>query len=587
MLRRCLACLALLASLAASAQSTCGSRLFVSGYFSTVHVYDACSGAYLRDLDSGERLSGPQAVRLGPDGLVYVISEQTGIIHKYRNDTLAYAGEFARPGLIGPTGLAFDAAGEAYVGGYSSQDVRHYGRDGKLVAVVVPPRASGLGGPDNGLVFGPDGNLYVPGYDSSSVVRWDPRTGATGVAVPARTAGIRNTRGLLPARDGQHMFITAEGSGQLLRWTLASGAVTAVRAGLTRPTGIDYAPDGNLLVVNGNGVEKLDPETGATLATVVPGGSGGLSGPVFVAVVAIPRAVDAAQVGTQFWVVGDAVFEGRTLALANVYSASGAQFGPGLRFSDLAVRRWGSARIELVSCTRARFSWDSTGADSANFGAGAYEIERYFDNEATQRCLAQGVDAADRSWVNGQWWGGQARAGEGLFLHRRTDGTTFFAWFTHRPDAAAMPAADRTHAGTQYWVVGDAPMQGNRLVMPTIYSATGTAFGAGLSFSQLALKRWGSVTIEFTGCDTGTFAWDSTGEDSAGFGAGSYPVTRYFDDESAARCRAQGADAADRSWVNGQWWGGEARAGEGWFVDRRADGTVFFAWFTHRPAGLE
>ena len=172
-----------------------------------------------------------------------MISEETSTIHKYRNDTLAYAGEFTRTGPTGPTGLAFDAAGNAFVGGYRTQDVRRYGRDGALSATVVAPRAVGLGGPDNGLAFGPDGNLYVPGYDSHSVVRWDPRTGQASVAVAARTAGIRNTRGLLPARDGQHMFITAEGSGQLLRWNLASGAVTLLRglsrgprASTTRPT---------------------------------------------------------------------------------------------------------------------------------------------------------------------------------------------------------------------------------------------------------------------------------------------------------------------------------------------------------------
>ena len=571
----------------AAAQAECPSRLFVSGYWSTVHVYDACTGAFLRELDSRDRIQGAQAVRLGPDGLLYVISEETSTIHKYRNDTLAYAGEFTRTGPTGPTGLAFDATGNAFVGGYRTQDVRRYGRDGALSATVVAPRAAGLGGPDNGLVFGPDGNLYVPGYDSHSVVRWDPRTGQASVAVAARTAGIRNTRGLLPARDGQHLFITAEGSGQLLRWNLASGAVSLLRGSLSRPTGIDYAPDGNLLVVSGEAVVKLDPATGETLSTVVNVGAGGLSGPVFVAVIAKASApvVDAAQVGSQFWVVGDGRMQGRVVEVGTLWSASGAEFGPGLRFQDLALRRWGSARIEFLSCTRARFSWNSAGADAAGFGTGAWEIERYFTNEATARCDAQGIDAADASWVNGQWWGGEARAGEGLFLHRRADGAVFLAWFTHRP-SAATPGADATHAGTQYWVVGDAVMTGRRLELAGVLSATGTSFGAGLSFAQLRLARWGSVSIEFTGCASARFAWDSTGPDSAGFGSGAYDAQRYFDDENAARCRAQGIDAADRSWVNGQWWGGDARAGEGWFIDRRADGTAFFAWFTHRPRGM-
>jgi len=436
MLRFLTALIALLATLPAAGQSPCPARLFVSGYFSNVHVFDACTGAYQRDLDTTGRIQGAQAVRLGPDGLLYVISEDTSTIHKYRNDTLAHAGEFVQTGPTGPTGLVFDATGKAYVGGYRSHDVRRYGRTGALEATVVEARASGLRGPDNGLVFGPDGNLYIPGYDSHSVVRWDPRTGQTSVAVAARTAGLINARGLLPARDGQDMFITAEGSGQLLRWNLATGAVTPLRNGLGGPTGIAYAPDGNLLVVDGHSVVRIDPATGQTLSTLVPAGTGGIAGPVFLAVVPIAAStvgVDAAQIGTQFWVVGDAVMAGRKLDLGNVISATGTSFGAGLSYAQLAVKRWGSVTIEFTGCSSARFAWDSTGADSAGFGSGGYELVRYFDDESAQRCRAQGLDHPDKSWVNGMWWGGEARAGEGLFLHRRADGATFFAWFTHRP----------------------------------------------------------------------------------------------------------------------------------------------------------
>ena len=434
MIRR-LACLLLAFSAPAFAQTECASRLFVSGFFSTVHVFDACTGRYLRDLDSGTRLAGAMAVRLGPDGLLYAVAESTGVIHKYRNDTLEYAGVFAQVGPIGATGLVFDAAGIAYVAGYNSDDVKRYDRSGAALAPAFAARASGLNGPDNGLAFGPDGNLYIPGYDSNSVVRWDPRTSATSVAVPAGTAGLRETRGLLAARDGAHMFITSEGSGAVLRWNLASGAVSSFSGGFVRPTGIDYAPDGTLLVSSGDAVMKVDANTGARLSTFIESNTGGLGGQVFLAVIPRPAAtqVDASQVGTQYWVAGDARFEGRTLRLDYVYSASGTGFGSELNRAQIAVKRWGSVRIELVSCTEATFSWDSTGADSAGFGAGSYPIYRFFENEDTARCRTQGVDGADRGWVNGMWWGGETRSGEGLFLDRRADGTTFFAWFTHRP----------------------------------------------------------------------------------------------------------------------------------------------------------
>ena len=424
------ACLLLALSLPAAAVQSCGSRLFVSGWNSTVHVFDACTGQYLRDLDTRARLPGAMAVRLGPDGLIYAVAEQGNAVHKYRNDTLEYVGAFAQVGSIGATGLAFDAAGVAYVGGFQTDDVKRFDRAGVALGPAFDARAGGLNGPDSGMTFGPDGNLYIPSWESNSVVRYDPRSGAVTTVVASRTAGLLHTRGLLAARDGQHMFITSEGSGAILKWNLASGAVTVFTTGLTGPTGIDYGPDGKLLVSNGDGVVRVDPDTGAVLSIFVPGGTGGIAAQVSLSVLS---SVDASQVGTQFWVVGDAVFNGRVLDIPFTYTASGAQFGPLLRRADIAVKRWGRVRIELTSCTEATFTWESTGADSAGFGSGGYPVTRFFENETTARCRAQGIDHPDKSWVNGQWWGGESRSGEGLFLDRRTDGTTFFAWFTHRP----------------------------------------------------------------------------------------------------------------------------------------------------------
>ena len=66
-----LALIALLASCAAHAQP-CSHHLLVSWYFSNnVAIYDACSGAFLRQLETAGRISGAQAVRINPaDGLV-------------------------------------------------------------------------------------------------------------------------------------------------------------------------------------------------------------------------------------------------------------------------------------------------------------------------------------------------------------------------------------------------------------------------------------------------------------------------------------------------------------------------------------
>ncbi|QJR12660.1 hypothetical protein DSM104443_03752 [Usitatibacter rugosus] len=584
MLHRLFALAATLAVLPALAQSACPSRLFVSGYFTTVQVYDACTGAYLQELDSRTRLRGAQAVRLGPDGFLYVVAEEAGVIEKYDNATLAYVGSFASVTNLGATGITWDASGTAYVSMYNTGEVRKFGPSGAALGPAFPAGASGLGGPDNGTTFGPDGNLYIPGYDSSNVVRFDPRTNQTSVAVPPFTAGITATRGLLATKDGKGMYITAELSGQLLRWDLASGSVVQLRAGLGRPTGMAYAPDGTLLVNSGSTVLKVDPATGATVSTFVTPAPAQVNGLVFLNVINKPGAaptVDASQVGTQYWIVGDSAFNGRVVEFNNAISAGGTGFGADMRPSELTNKRWGSIRFELLSCDRATFTYTSTGPDSANFGTGGYPLQRLFSNEATARCQQQGIDAADKSWVNGQWFGGDSHSGEGFALHRRSDGTTFLAWFTYRPTPGS--GFDASQVGSQYWLAGDARIVGRTLTLPLL-SATGTKFGPGMTFSELTLKRWGTVTFEFTSCTTANFSWTSTGADSAGFGDGGYPITRFFDDESVARCQAQGIDAADKSWVNGFWWGGAGRSGEGLYFDRRgSDGDTFVAWFTHRP----
>ena len=76
-------------------QSNCGGKLLVSGYNSNnVHIYDACTGAHLRNLDTENRINGPQALRIGPDGALHVVSENTSRILRYRADTFEPLGEF-------------------------------------------------------------------------------------------------------------------------------------------------------------------------------------------------------------------------------------------------------------------------------------------------------------------------------------------------------------------------------------------------------------------------------------------------------------------------------------------------------------
>lgn len=287
-------CALFFAAHAAAQSSACGARLFLSGYFSTVHMFDACTGAYLRDLDPTGRIKGPQAVKLGPDGLIYVTSENTQQILRYRNDAATtFVDVFATLPGADPTGFAFAPNGDVYVAAYKTSNVRRLSAAGAPLDVPIAA-GTGLVGPDNGITFGPDGNLYVPGYDSNNVIRHDPRTGANSVAVAKGAQGLGHTRGILAERDGRGLLITGEGSNQLLRLDLATGTVSVKNATLNQPTGLDFAPDGSLLVLERDRVRRLDPGTGAVTGDFIPSGAAHVDFGTYLAV--IPYAAAPAKV---------------------------------------------------------------------------------------------------------------------------------------------------------------------------------------------------------------------------------------------------------------------------------------------------
>ncbi len=422
------------------AHAACPTRLLVSGYLSNnVHVYDACSGEFERLLDDNHRIRGPQAVRIGPDGLLYVASEETNQILRYDAKTLAYVDAFVSEAQgFHPTAFSFGPDGDLYVAGFEVNRVNRYdAHTGQFKATVVAAGSQvRLNGPDNGMVFGPDGKLYIPGYYTHNILRYDPATGATVELVGARSGGLNHSRGILFEPGGASFVVSSEGSGQLLRYRSDGGFIGVLTAGLVLPTGMVYAADGTLWIAPGyDGVAVLDATTGAKQRDVFPPGAGGLRGETFVAL--IPNAaqtVDQSQIGTQFWTVGAGRVAGKSLSVDPMGSATGTNFGTAFDPATVTRKRWGSMRMDFTACDKGTVSWDSTGADSAGFGSGSYAIERVLPSTATAVCQQQGfANALGADWMSGHWWGGASRSGEGFLVDIATDGTAIVAWFTFRP----------------------------------------------------------------------------------------------------------------------------------------------------------
>ena len=273
----------------------CSHHLFVSGYFSNnVAIFDACTGAFLRQLDTAGRIRGAQAVRINPvDGLIYVVSEGNDQIQRYRREAgYPFVDVFAQfSAAIDPTGIDFTAGGRVFVASYGTSRVHELAPATGQVIGNILPGGSGLLGADNGMMVSAAGLLYVPGFDSHSVARVNPATGQVQAQfVAPGSGGLFRSRGILD--DGATILVSGEGSGAIHRFDASTGAFAGnLVSGLVGPTGLAFGVDGSLLVLWGERVRRYDRSTGAALGILANGTDGGIVGGTFLALVPVP-AVD-------------------------------------------------------------------------------------------------------------------------------------------------------------------------------------------------------------------------------------------------------------------------------------------------------
>ncbi|MDH3600072.1 MAG: NHL repeat-containing protein, partial [Candidatus Tectomicrobia bacterium] len=211
--------------------------------------YDAVTGAFLSVVvsddpatpmeDESGGLLTPSALAFDAAGNLYVSSFQSNRVLRY-DPTGVFMDNFvaddpATPtmdesgGLVGPIGIAFDSTGNVYVCSRTTGNVLRYDANGLFLGGLV---ANGSLAAPTELVFAPGGgNLYVSESGANAIRRFD---GAgvlvdTIVADDPATVGIDETGGLLTPRglgvstDGSSLLVNSSGSDQVLRYDSATG----------------------------------------------------------------------------------------------------------------------------------------------------------------------------------------------------------------------------------------------------------------------------------------------------------------------------------------------------------------------------
>ena len=198
-----------------------------------VERFDAETGQYIDTFASG--IPGPTRMKIGPDGLLYVLSSSANArVKRYQLDG-TFVDDFTNVSLPRCLGLDWDDFGNLYVSSYDLQIVRVFDTQGVDQGNFVN---TNLNGPTN-IWFHDSGDLLVLDYDAGVVARFD--------------------------RNGRYV-------GDFIQ-------------GLSQAEGVDFLPDDTILIGNGgtDAVKSFTPQ-GAFIEDFVTSQAGGLMQPSAVVV---------------------------------------------------------------------------------------------------------------------------------------------------------------------------------------------------------------------------------------------------------------------------------------------------------------
>lgn len=179
------------------------------GAAGVISKHNWANGNFIENFAEG--LGGPTRMKIGPDGLLYVLqwSITNNKVLRFDLDG-TFVDEFTEVGVAQSIGIDWDANGDLYVSSYNGSSVRKFdGTTGDDLGLFIP---SGLQGPTN-IFFEADGNLIVLSYNGGRIKRYD----STGTFVEDLVTGLSGPEGYAFFANGD-ILIGNGGDGSLKRY---------------------------------------------------------------------------------------------------------------------------------------------------------------------------------------------------------------------------------------------------------------------------------------------------------------------------------------------------------------------------------
>ncbi|MBL8513605.1 MAG: hypothetical protein JNJ55_06405 [Betaproteobacteria bacterium] len=214
---------------------------------------------------------------------------------------------------------------------------------------------------------------------------------------------------------------------------------------------------------------------------------------------------------------------------------------------------------------------------------------RFLQNCGLALVLAAPLSAGAQAATNGPYWPGPAvsgawfdpdRNGEGVIVQFLPNGKSVAVWFTYPPEGD--PAE-------QAWLITDlGAVEGSKIKFDTVVRPQGGVFGDAFDPSKIDSTPWGSLELEFLGCNSAILRYAGP----AAFGSGTRSLTRLtaLDQLECSGNRTLnnggGRALAGMRAKSGAWYV-PSRSGEGWLLEELPDGRSVVYWFTYTPQGRQ
>ena len=214
----------------------------------------------------------------------------------------------------------------------------------------------------------------------------------------------------------------------------------------------------------------------------------------------------------QAWIVGVGRIVGSSIVIdaADAITTTSNGFGPGFDPNSVTRIPWGKFVLSFQDCNSGVMYYRST---NLAYGKGTLDLQRLAHISGLgcdgESAAFNEFTGAVQPGTSGSWYD-PSHDGEGWIVEVLSPTTALVTWFSYTP------------TGEQAWFLGVGTIDGDSITLEMLIPA-GTNFGPGFDPDAVQRPTWGTLTLTFTDCSSGTASYTSS---VGNYGSGQLAITR-------------------------------------------------------------